>query len=626
MILAALTQLYEDLFAQGKIAPPGWTSQKIHYAMCINERGELEQVTQLTETTETGKRPLPMLFDLPAAVRRTTNVRPNFLWDSSSYALGFDTKNDPERTERCFEAFKLFHHKLLDGLDCDAAKAILAFLDGWDPEKAKEHPALHAKYETIADGSNLLFCVNGEFAHEDTQIRKAWISHYEQQKGTVQQCLVTGKEEVITLVHSAIKGLPGAQSSGASFVTFNAPAFCSFEKKQGANAPIGTHAAFAYTSALNYLLAGRKERLGASTLVCWADGAGEQYQTLFLNALFGDPASRGKKQADAVAEEDSGEEKEDTIAADMEALASGNPIPERGLDPECVFHVLTLSPNGTRISVRFYYVAKFGCIMKNIKEHIERMEIEYSGKGNTSNTMWALLNETANQNTSDKTPDALLSGAIAKAIISGEPYPERMVSQIILRVRQEYGVNRGKAALIKAYYLKNKDPGCPEEVLTVALNENCTDPAYTLGRVLSLYEAAQKAAAPRINVTLKDKYYGLAAATPAAIFPTISRLSHSFLCKLKPGLRWWYENQINELLSTLEDGYPAQFTEAQQAAFNLGYYHQTQQRYKKKGEESGDESDAAPEAVDGGKAKAGNKRRGRKPAKEIKNEKEAGEA
>jgi CRISPR-associated protein Csd1 len=52
----------------------------------------------------------------------------------------------------------------------------------------------------------------------------------------------------------------GAQSSGANIVSFNLDAFTSYGKSQGANAPVGKPAAFAYTTALNHLLARRLKK------------------------------------------------------------------------------------------------------------------------------------------------------------------------------------------------------------------------------------------------------------------------------------------------------------------------------------------------------------------------------
>ena len=136
MILQALVRYYEDLAKQGKIARLGWAKAKINYALCINEHGKLEQVIPLLEDAG-GKKPQPQRIDLPAAVKRTVGIAPNFLWDNASYLLGVDTKGKPERSAKCFEACREFHHLLLDGTDSAAAKGILAFFDGWEPRASR---------------------------------------------------------------------------------------------------------------------------------------------------------------------------------------------------------------------------------------------------------------------------------------------------------------------------------------------------------------------------------------------------------------------------------------------------------------------------------------------------------
>lgn len=88
----------------------------------------------------------------------------------------------------------------------------------------------------------------------------------------------------------------------------------------------------------------------------------------------------------------------------------------------------------------------------------------------------------------------------------------------MLRIRAERHITWGRAAIIKAYYLKNPHEDCPKEVLTVSLNEASTDTAYTLGRLFSVYEAVQQTANPGINATIKDKYFNSAAAMPPASF------------------------------------------------------------------------------------------------------------
>ncbi len=70
-------------------------------------------------------------------------------------------------------------------------------------------------------------------------------------------------------MHPNIKGIAGAQSSGAALVAFNAPAYESYGHTQGMNANIGEYAAFAYTTALNYLLTQKEhyQRFSDTTVV-----------------------------------------------------------------------------------------------------------------------------------------------------------------------------------------------------------------------------------------------------------------------------------------------------------------------------------------------------------------------
>ena len=571
MILQALTRYYEDLAKQGKIAHPGWSKTKISYALCINERGELEQVIPLLEDTG-GKKPHPQQFDLPAPVKRTVGIAPNFLWDNSGYLLGIDAKGKPERSLECFEACKQLHHQLLNGLDSIAAKAILAYFDTWNPVKAHEHSALQADFDAVTAGGNLLFRVNGAFAHEDNAICQAWQAYYDRSDGEPKQCLVTGRKDVIEAVHPAIKGVDGAQSSGAAIVSFNAPAFCSYGQEQSYNAPVGKYAAFAYTAALNYLLADREnvQKIGDTTVVCWAEGAESQYQAFTFAALFG-------KAQETLSEAD--------VRSAVKRLADGLPVEKWDLKPEQPFYILGLSPNAARLSVRFFYQDSFGSLMKHINAHHERMEIVKPSYDKFETIpLWAMLRETVNPNSRDKSPSPVLAGATARAIFSGGLYPAALLEQTMLRIRAERDITRGKAAIIKAYYLRNPNDDCPKEVLTVALNEASTNPAYTLGRLFSVYEAVQEAANPGINATIKDKYFNSAASTPANIFPVLDNLCQKHLRKLSTGRRVWYEKQIMALTGVLGEEYPAHLNLPQQGSFNLGYYHQTQKRYEKKEE------------------------------------------
>lgn len=572
MILQALVQYYEDLTKQGKIARPGWAKSKINYALCINERGELEQVIPLLEDSG-GKKPQPQQFDLPAPASRHGKVlKPNFLWDNASYLLGISGKKLLSETKEYFKESGRFHAELLSGIESPTAKAILAFYRNWDPCLAENDPVLSGEYSKIIQGATLLFRVNGLFAHDDSLLQQAWQKYYNanSEDGIIRQCLVSGEQEPIAKTHPDIHGI--GEKSSSTLVGFNAPAFCSYGQEQSYNAPIGKYAAFAYTSALNHLLADREnvQKLGDTTVVCWAEGAEPQYQAFTFAALFG-------KEQETLSEGD--------VRDAVKKLASGQRVPELDLKPNQPFYILGLSPNAARLSVRFFYRGTFGELMKNINAHHERMEIvRPSFDKYETIPIWAMLRETVNPNSRDKSPSPVVAGATARAIFTGGPYPAALLEQTMLRIRAERDITRGKAAITKAYYLRNPNDDCPKEVLTVALNEASTNPAYTLGRLFSVYEAVQEAANPGINATIKDKYFNSAASTPATIFPVLDNLCQKHLRKLEKGKRVWYEKQIMALTGVLGEEYPAHLNLPQQGSFNLGYYHQTQKRYEKKEE------------------------------------------
>ena len=575
MILQALTRYYEDLLSRGEIDAPGWIPAKISYALCLDGEGQLTQVIPTMEEVTKGKKTVlqPQVFPLPAAVKRTVGIDSNFLWDNSSYLLGVDQKGKPERSRDCFAAAAQKHLAVLDGVDSPAARAILAFFDTWQPEHAAEYPVLAGQFEEVTAGANLLFRVDGCYPQKDAAIREAWQKYRESSDPDAvrMQCMVTGREDEITATHPAIKGVRDAQSSGAALVSFNALAFCSYGREQNYNAPVGKYAAFAYTAALNHLLADRNnvQLIGDTTVVCWAEGADPAYQSFAMTACFG--AETGLS--------------DDDLRAALKRLADGLPCDDLGIDPERPFYILGLAPNAARLSVRFFLRNSFGALMKHVNDHYERMEIVRPAYKKFSYLpLWAMLQETVNLNSRDKSPSPAMAGAAARAVFSGGRYPASLLEAVMLRIRAERNITWGRAAIIKAYYLKNPHKDCPEEVLTMSLNEASTNPAYTLGRLFSIYEAVQQAANPGINATIKDKYFNSAAAMPSSIFPVLNNLYQKHLRKLEQGQRVYYDKQVSALKGVLGTEFPARMTLAQQGSFDLGYYHQTQKRYTKKGE------------------------------------------
>lgn len=619
MILQSLVQYYEALEKKGEIPRPGWSKAKAAFALNLTEEGGLISIIPLKIEKVKGKKTVweAPEFQVPQMVTRASGVVSNFLCDNSSYMLGIDNKGKPKRSLDCFQAAGKRHRDILKAADSAAARAVTGFFTGWKPECASESAALSEYLEEILAGSNLVFSINGTYAHEDPDIVKAWEnslkngqenggesgkkpepeSRRESGQGTERSresgrtekkqdtrgiCLVTGQRTEIARLHGAVKGVQGAQSSGAMLVSFNAPAFESYGKEQSFNAPVGTYAVFAYTTALNHLLADRRHTatVGDTTVVCWSEDGEEAYQDAFM--AVSEPSSDNQEIVQGV------------FANLQMGKAVHVPAVEAALNMEQKFYILGLAPNAARISVRFFYQDSFGNILRHLKEHYDRMEIvrpardsmEYLG-------IWRMLQETVNKKSRDKKPASNMAGAAFRAVMSGSRYPDSLYQAVLLRLKADqdnsdagiYKITRGRAAVIKAYLLRNGN-GKKEEI-TMALNEESQNTAYVLGREFSVLEAVQQDANPGINATIKDRYFNAACATPASIFPVLFKLKNSHIRKLGKGSQIYYE----ELLGRLQDkisaqgsqpAYPRRLSLEEQGMFILGYYHQTQKRFEKK--------------------------------------------
>lgn len=577
MILQELVRHYEVLAQQGKVSRPGWCQAKISYALEIDETGNLLGIISEKELVMRGKKEVmaPKPLEVPEMVARSSGVAANFLCDNSKYILGIDADGANSQTVQRFEAARELHLEILKTVDNVTSCAVKHFFQTWDPKQSKEDSRLMEKWEDITAGGNLVFYVKGQYAQDDEQVRKAWRDYREKEAGGERgRCLVTGEYTEIARTHTAIKGVQGAQSSGAMLVSFNAPAFESYGRAQSYNAPVGKYAMFAYTTALNYLLEQRKYvfAFGDTVIVFWAESGKESYQKTFLSLM--DPPKDNQKE----------------IRRFFENLTLKRSIKldDFELNPEQRFYILGLSPNAARLSVRFFYQNSFGKILSNIKKHYDEMEIvrpvwderEYLG-------MWSLLMETVNQNSKDKKPLPNMTGALFEAVLSGERYPDNLYSNTLIRIRAEQGnVTRGCAAIVKAYSERNFKNEHMKEENFVALNEMCKEVAYVLGREFAVLEAIQEEANPGINTTIKDRYFNSACATPAMVFPILFKLKENHIRKIEKR-RKYYEIQLTELQGKIEVAdqktpYPHRLSLEEQGMFILGYYHQVQKRYEKK--------------------------------------------
>lgn len=599
MILSALVHLYEELCKQGKIQAEGWGIAKVTHRILLDKEGHLCGIISARKKVQRGKKEteVPCEMCVPLPVTRSSGVKANFLCDNSSYFLAVDAKGKVQRTIQCFEAAKELHHQVLAHCHSPVAKAILHFFDTWGFDKAEKDSLIQENLEDIIAGSNFVFQVDGVDAIEDEEIKRSW----EIFQGTSQadedstslsgQCLITGEEnQKIALLHPKIKGVLGAQTAGANLVSFNAPAFCSYggDGEQGKNAPVSERAAFAYGSALNALLADRSHSqiIGDTTIVYWSEHGISACQD-FMMSFWGNHAGLDDHTLDTI----------------VTHMRDGLPVDLEGVEisPDEPFYILGLAPNAARISVRLFLRNTFSKLVTNLSLHQERMKLDGPSWEKQNIPLWKTLKATVNPNGKEQAASPLMAGSLFRAVLQNAKYPESVFQNIMLRVFADRDkdaeggkaaiqkISHSKAAFIKAYLLKNGKEQW-EGKLQMALNENCNDISYVLGRMFSLLENIQQSANPTINTTIKERYFNSACATPASVFPILLKLANTHLAKLDERKAVYFKKRMGALMDKIimpEEGipFPARLTLEEQGAFILGYYQETQAIYKGKEEE-----------------------------------------
>ncbi len=396
-------------------------------------------------------------------------------------------------------------------------------------------------------------------------------------------CLVTGENRPIARLHPAIKGVRGAQSSGASLVSFNLTAFDSYGKDQGGNAPVSTHAAFAYTTVLNHLLQRDPHhrqcvQIGDASVVFWAEANDAEKQeaaeTLFGLAL--DPPPNDNAETASLGY---------TLDAVSEGRAVRNLDPH--LDPKTKIYVLGLSPNASRLSIRYWITGTLVEFAQRLSQHYHDLHIE-PVPWRTPPNPWRLLSSIAAlEKTENISP--LLAGTVMRAVLTGGRYPRTLLSAAIVRMRADRQVTGLRVALCKAVLTRDQRLGDKEnqQEIPVSLDRNNPVASYRLGRLFSVLESIQEAALGKVSATIRDRYYGSASAIPTQVFPLLMRgaqnhLSKAMKDKAKAGLAKSLEIEAGQIIDGLGNEFPKTLSLEDQGRFAIGYYHQRSERFRSK--------------------------------------------
>ena len=611
MILASLARYYRRLAAENdemgnpKVPPYGFSEEKIGWILVLDKEGRLKTVVP---NLTADKKPQPKLMSVPRPEKRTSGIKPNFLWDKTAYALGVEAnKNKAEVKEnpftpadKTFNAFKQYHLDLLQNSDDEGLQALCRFLQNWQPA----HFAAENLPAEMLD-ANIAFSLEKPTAliHKREAAQTLWAGCLKGDEALEGLCLISGDTAPIARLHPAIKGVFGGQSSGGSIISFNKEAFASFGKEQGANAPVSEQSAFAYTTALNYLLRpenghsliigldriraalrvakkqnesqdfDKRPSIGNTSTVFWAeadDNATAQAAEGFFAQVFTPPDD---------------EQESAKVFNVLEQIGKGRPLQEIApeLSANTRFYILGLAPNAARISVRFWLDTTFGQLAENLAQHWQDLALEPCA-WKTPPSIWRLLLQTAVLGKSENI-SPVLAGEMTRAVICGTPYPLSLLSQLITRIRADGDVNGLRVAMMKAVLERRFRKGFIEEGVPMSLNNESPNRAYLLGRLFAVLERIQYQALGELNAGIADRYYGSASAVPFSVFPRLlSGAKHhlSRLRKDKAGMAVNLDKDLGEIIAKLPETFPRHLSIDEQGRFAIGYYHQKQSYFAKK--------------------------------------------
>ena len=582
MILQSLYSLYGRLAedpANG-LPKPGFSIQGISFKVVLHMDGRLHGICVVKDAEDRSVRML-----VPGAAKPSgSGINPCFLWDNTSYMLGYNPKDKtpegkPERTRKTFEEFRRKHLELESKIQATAFSAVCRFLEGWDPDHAEQHPAL---IETKTGFGVFQIIGDESFVHKDQTVVD-WLGAQtpSENSGLQGLCLVTGRPSSLAKLHDPpIKGVVGAQSSGAKLVSFNLDAFTSYGKDQGYNAPVSEEAAFSYCSTLNHLLDSKRQRfrIGDTTTVFWTDKptAAEDLLSFWLDSG-SIPEDAGLKQR---------------LEALLEKAAQGKLSNDDLGDATTRFYILGLAPNASRLSVRFWHTGTLGELTANLQRHQNDLSIVRQwDEANSKNPdpkvpgVYALLRQTARD--ADGIPP-LLGGALMRSILLGIRYPDALFQKVMGRLRTAEKDRNGnsadrvtylRAAILKAFLNRNHQKQIP-----MSLDPNRTETSYLLGRLFGALEKTQEDAQPGINATIRDRFYSAASATPGTVFPRILRTYQHHLSKLEGGMKVNRERLVQDIVSSIKS-FPSHMNLQDQGQFAIGYYHQRKDFFTKKATE-----------------------------------------
>lgn len=553
--------MLDALLKQAGESEPGFTRKTVKWAITCTREGRYTGVIPLGEDKGQTFERCPNLSQ-PELVGGES-ARAHFLSEGLPTVALF-WKNDLDTKDQ--EKFRAKHAYFRGLLDRAAAAApyLSAAVALLDDEDAMQSVRTDLARQKAKPTESACFRIDGINPLEQTDWHDWWRSFRATLKSpngkasAKMRCLLTGELVEPMATHPKIKGLGpvGGLGTGDVLAGFDKQAFQSYGLEQAANSAMSEETATAYAETLNLLIKNKSIKLGKVLAVYWYDQAVQ---------LEDDPLPLLKEPPDEQA----------AAGAELKAHQLLQAI-QSGQGRYCDlshnrYHALLLSGASGRVMVREVMEGSFETLVANVGAWFEHLAIiARDGKALAPSPKFLAVAGSLVRDLNDL-PSPMVQQLWRAAVTCGE-IPYAALAQATLRARldvvNDNPASHARMGLIKAYHLRKGDTD-----MQTCVNPEHPSPAYHCGRLLAVLANLQRAALGDVGAGVVQRYYTAASQTPGLVVGRLAANAKNHLNKLEPGLAWWYENQIADVMAGMEE-IPGTLTLEQQSLFALGYYQQ----------------------------------------------------
>jgi CRISPR-associated protein Csd1 len=590
--------------AQSTLSPDGYDYVDVSLCILLKPNGEIGDIVdcrqeKVIETKKGGEKRtfvckkvlLPKRSEKPGISNNFIEHRPLYIFGLNASDDGFTEEDDTNKAKKSHTCFAEYNLKMLEGLDSDIVNAYRNFIIGWKPENERNNPFLE-KIKPYYNKGKFYFCfgLDGHpeiLLNDDKAIKERWgrelNSTSDGNAENVAFCPIIGNVCETARIHNKINTIAGGNATGGVLIGVNKEAEESYCKTQAYNNNISVEAMKKYTTALNYLLANKFHHnlMEGMTLVYWAMSENDINETDFLNVLFGKETTEGKSDSINLYIDSLVKHSKRGVATDISNFH---------IDENAEFYLIGITPNSSRISIKFMLKDRFGNILSNVIQHQRDMDLE-SGSGNIS--LSRMLKELISPKASKTTVPSPITASIMNSILMGTAYPSELLDTVVRRVKMDFDeegdngkkknvkLNSVRAGIIKACINRKARINNKEKEIKVALDKENLNEAYLCGRLFCILENLQyKSSASKLNRTIKDTYFASACAKPALVFPKLIKLSQFHSAKLDTGIRTSFDIQLQDIMGKLKQSFPMSLSIEEQGKFILGYYQERENHFK----------------------------------------------